>query len=251
MVLMKNVRKCCNFKKNKAKRRTILIFFYVWKHTIGIFSHRFACITLIINTSNFMETLFATPKVAIKKVNPDAIFVAPPHPGKEDLPLHDLGQPRAITAPLTNPRLSYYGGPLLANVEVYTIFWGAHWTTAPLNALMTQINTFFNAILVSPMIDQLAEYSIAGFNIGHGHLIGSKAISTGAPTAGVTDTAIRTQLKAWIKAGIVPPQNANTLYFIYTEPNISVVMGGHKSCASFCGYHNSITCELFGRDDGC
>jgi hypothetical protein len=139
-----------------------------------------------------------------------------------------------------NAHLTYFNGPLIPNVEVFTIFWGKNWgSSQPAKKLMVKINTFFKAILISPLMNQLAEYSVFGQKIGHGKLIGSKAIAASAPVASVTDTVIRTQLSKWIKKKLVPPTTKNSLYFIYLEPGIVSIMGGSRSCHSYCGYHNN------------
>jgi hypothetical protein len=104
---------------------------------------------------------------------------------------------------------------------------------------MTQLNDFFGKILVSPLIDQLGEYSVPGQTIGHGTFLGTKTITANAPVGSVTDSAVQAQVKAWIAAGTVPKATANSLYFIYLDPGIVVVMGGSSSCKSFCGYHNN------------
>jgi len=152
----------------------------------------------------------------------------------------DLFDGKAHAAP-ANAHLTYNGGPLITNVEVFTIFWGKLWGTTP-NSLkiMQQLNRFFAAILVSPAIDQLKEYSRPGKIIGHGKLTGTKLIKTNAPVGSITDSAIKNQLKAWIAAGTVPKPNKNTLYFIYLDPGIISIMGGSKSCQNYCGYHNHV-----------
>jgi len=73
-------------------------------------------------------------------------------------------------------------------------------------------------------------------------LLGTKTITAGAPAPGttVTDAQIRTALNGWIAAHTVPSPTANTLYFIYTDVNVRVTMGGSASCTSFCGYHYNI-----------
>jgi hypothetical protein len=106
--------------------------------------------------------------------------------------------------------------------------------------MATRLNDFFKAILVSPLIDQLAEYSVAGKSIGHGTFIGSKVITANAPVGSVTDTTIRAQLQRWISARTVAARTPNTLYFIYLDPGIGSIMGGSKSCSSYCGYHNAV-----------
>ena len=148
------------------------------------------------------------------------------------------GQSHAAPA---NAHLTYNKGPLLTNAAVYTIFWGKKWGTTPVSTtLMSSLNAFFAAILVSPLLDQLQEYSVAGKVIGHGSFIGTKLIKAAAPAKSITDSAIQTQLQAWIAAGTVPKPTPNTLYFIYLDPGIVSIMGGSKSCQSYCGYHNNV-----------
>ncbi len=105
---------------------------------------------------------------------------------------------------------------------------------------MDNLADFFTAILVSPLIDQLAEYNVTGQTVGYGSFIGTKLIKTNAPVGSITDSAIRAQLSKWIKAKTVPKSTKNTLYFIYLDPGIISIMGGAKSCQNYCGYHNNV-----------
>jgi len=156
--------------------------------------------------------------------------------GGADQDLFD-GQPHA--AP-TGAHLTYQGGPLIQSVQIFTIFWGKLWGTTPSSQqMMDNLNKFFTAIVASPLIDQLAEYNVAGQSIGAGSFVGTKLISANAPAGSVTDSAIQAQLLKWIKAKTVPKNTKNTLYFIYLDPGIVSIMGGAKSCQSYCGYHNS------------
>jgi hypothetical protein len=153
---------------------------------------------------------------------------------------HDLFDGKAHAAPAT-AHLTYMGGLLLPNAAVFTIFWGMKWGAAASSIkLMSDLNKFFTTILISPAIDQLQEYSVPGQAIGHGSLIGTTLIKTNAPVGSLTDSAVQQQLKAWIAAGTVPKPTKNTLYFIYLDPGIISIMGGSKSCQSYCGYHNHV-----------
>ena len=148
------------------------------------------------------------------------------------------GKPHAVPA---SAHLTYNGGPLIENVQVFTIFWGKLWGQSPASTtLIQQLNQFFGAILTSPLIDQLAEYNVPNQAIGHGSFTGTKVISANAPSGSIADSAIQTQLKSWIAAKIVPPTTNNTLYFIYLDPNVVSIMGGSKSCQSYCGYHSNV-----------
>src|SRR5947209_12553908 len=61
-------------------------------------------------------------------------------------------EPRVAPA---SAHLTYFNGPLLTNVKVYVIYWGKLWgTTAASTNLIHKIESFFKAILVSPLMDQ-------------------------------------------------------------------------------------------------
>src|ERR1700730_18138329 len=79
------------------------------------------------------------------------------------VPLH---HPQALEA--SAPQLTYRNGPLLSAVEVFTVFWGATWNSAPQLTLMNNMNAFFDYILTSALIDQLAEYNVGNHKISHG-----------------------------------------------------------------------------------
>lgn len=57
------------------------------------------------------------------------------------VPMHP-GAARVAQAPAT--QLTYRGGLLLTEVQVFTIFWGATWQDAANSALMTKMNRFFD-----------------------------------------------------------------------------------------------------------
>lgn len=181
----------------------------------------------------------------------DAIRIAPLHVGKSKVLLGDLkfkkgdGDLFASVPFFASPKLIYNGGALIENVEVYTIFWGKNWDSSAIyKSLAQNINNFFTSILISPLIDQLSEYSTTTpkYTIGHGTLIGTKNIVVHAPASGksITDSAIQKALQSWITAGAIAPVSPNRLYFIYTDLNVKVIMGGSSSCTNFCGYHNNM-----------
>src|SRR5262245_7109635 len=103
----------------------------------------------------------------------DLIRIVPLHVGDTVLQATDG---IAAVAPAA-PHLTYRNGPLLTNVEVFTIFWGPVWQQAPNSALVPQLNQFFDVILKSAVIDQLHEYSVPGKKIGHGKRNGSIMIA--------------------------------------------------------------------------
>jgi hypothetical protein len=159
------------------------------------------------------------------------------------VPLHrpEAERVRAAVA----PQLTYRGGLLLTAVEVFTVFWGAEWKQAPQSALVANLNLFFDYILTSPLMDQLAEYSVPGKNIGHGRRTGTATLASPAPNSSVEDRVIQQVLQQEIAAKNVPAPGPNSLYFFFLPPGVQVVLGGSASCRDFCGYHDSTSDNIF------
>ncbi len=160
--------------------------------------------------------------------------VVPLHPGKAK-----------AAAPQVTPKLTYRNGPLLTAVQVFTIFWGATWNEAPQSALLTKVNEFFDFILSSQLLDQLAEYSVPNQTISHGVLIGTITLSTPVPGKTVDDSAIQNLIQQEISAGTLPASTPNSLYFVFLPPGVTVTQGGSASCQVFCGYHDAINNSVF------
>jgi len=160
------------------------------------------------------------------------------------VPLHIPEEERA-PAPAAPAQLVYNNGPLLTVVQVFTIFWGSAWQQSPLGDLVSNINSFFDYILTSPLMDQLAEYSISGQNIGHSSRIGTTTITTSDPGSSVTDSDIQQLLNNGIANNTLPQPGANTLYFVFLPSGVTVSQGGSSSCQAFCGYHDNINGQIF------
>lgn len=165
------------------------------------------------------------------------------------VPLHDPGGLMADIAGASAappPLLTYRGGPLLSAVEVFTVFWGAAWQQAAQGAVAAKLNQFFDFILTSALIDQLAEYSVSGHPIGHGRRTGTATITHPTLRHSVTDHAIQHMLQQEISTNAAfPHPNANALYFVFLPPGVKVSQGGSRSCMSFCGYHEDINGQIF------
>ena len=164
------------------------------------------------------------------------------------VPLSTAGEVVAVAAgaePAPLPQLVYYDGPLLAAVEVFTVFWGSWSQAAEGAAVVEQVLAFFDFVLSSELIEQLAEYSVPGQTIGRGSRIGTRTIATTPPGTSVSDGAIQQLLQQAIAAGTLPQPNANTLFFLFLPPGIAVVQGRSRSCEAFCGYHNASSSNLF------
>ena len=168
------------------------------------------------------------------------------------VPMKPFGVRTLEEAPLSRRQLTYRNGPLLTAVEIFTVFWGAAWRGAQAE-LVGQLNQFFQYIVGSPLIDQLAEYSRPGLTIGHGTFAGTQIVADSEPGASISDDRIQSFLstnpaakQAWADpAGNSEKQLSNRLVFLYLPPGTVVNMGGSASCTGFCGYHSDIEGQRF------
>lgn len=124
----------------------------------------------------------------------------------------DAGTPTTDAAgPSTAPQLTYRNGTLLTAVEVFTIFWGSAWEQAHA-LLVPEINQFFDFILKSPLMTQLAEYSVPGKQIGAGSRTGTITLTSPPLHQSVSDTAIQHLLYQEISTNAALPRpTPNTL----------------------------------------
>jgi hypothetical protein len=156
------------------------------------------------------------------------------------VPLHG----DALAAPVSAAHLIYRGGPLLQTTQVFVVFWGTAWEGAQA-PLVQQLNQFFDFVLTSALIDQLGEYSVPGKSIGHGSRTGSVILSTDPPPT-IADAAIQAFIQQEIASGSAVPQpTADTLYFIYLPPGVTISLDGGTSCSNFCGYHSDVNGRIF------
>jgi hypothetical protein len=162
-----------------------------------------------------------------------------------DAPIRIVPLRGEALAPVTAPKLTYRGGPLLSEVQVFVFFWGDTWQQDPQVALVQQINSFFDYVLTSEMVDQLAEYSVPGQTISHGTRTGSIELTT-APPSRLSDGDVKQLLQQEISSDpAVPQPNSSSLYFVYLPPGVTVGLSGGASCANFCGYHSDIDAQVF------
>jgi hypothetical protein len=129
------------------------------------------------------------------------------------------------------------GGPVLANVEVETVYMGDYWNTTAGQALAKQIDGFYSYITSSPYMGILSQYGV-----NPGTFTGETVIPNSFnPGDTLDDTTIQGIVQQAISSGTLAAPDANTLYAIYTPPNVQVTLDGDSSLAGLLGYHSSFT----------
>jgi uncharacterized repeat protein (TIGR01451 family) len=160
----------------------------------------------------------------------------------------------------TGAHLTYFGGPVISNIQVVAVFWGPNvFSGITANGAIDQ---FYTDITTSRYFDLLTEYTTVGVTgpggattnqtIGHGTFGGKFTITPslcpGPAACSVTDTQVQAELTSQINAGHLPaPQTdahgiVNTYYAIYFPPSVTISIDATtKSCVSggFCAYHSN------------
>ncbi len=173
------------------------------------------------------------------------------------VPYRDPNSSSAIVgfAAPAGAHLTYFGGPVISNVQVVQVLYGnGSYLPQVAGTTTPSVGTFFSDITNSSFMDMLSEYNttIAGGTnqtIGHGSFGGIFTIIPSAANNGATisDAQIQSELLAQINAGHLPAPvtdaagNVNTLYMIYFPPGKKISLGNSQSCQAggFCAYHGT------------
>jgi hypothetical protein len=140
---------------------------------------------------------------------------------------------------LNNINATYRGGALLQHVQVSTLFMGQAWQSSPYTK---PINEFFRTLFADGRyMNNLAQYSAGGYQIGNGSLVATTTDHRPA-AAKVSDDEIRAEVALAIQYKALPPAGPDSLYVVYTAPGTVVVQSdGSDSVNNFAGYHGYVT----------
>ncbi|MDE2292267.1 MAG: hypothetical protein KGL53_09305 [Elusimicrobia bacterium] len=144
------------------------------------------------------------------------------------------GHAKAPISIKSDPKLAYYGGPMLGNVKVQVVYWNKD------VAYQDRLPGFYSTITGSPYFDWLKEYDAGKSAVGEGSYAGSYADSVPAASGSqIKDADIRAELGKLIEKGKVTQPDPNTLYMVYFPPGLNIDLDGNGSCQVFCAYHNT------------
>lgn len=123
--------------------------------------------------------------------------------------------------------LTYFGGPILTHVDVHPVFWNSA------TKLQANANSFYPAVVTSPLYSMLAQY-----NIGFG--TASNGIVDTNRTRSVSDKTVQTRISTLIGNGALPAPGPNTYYPVHFPSGMTITApDGSRSCVVFCAYHGT------------
>ena len=156
---------------------------------------------------------------------------------------HD--RPVGFAAP-AGAHLTYFGGPIISNVQVVQVLYGSGSYNAQVAGTTSPtMGNFYSDITgtSSGLITLLTQYNTpvsggTGQTFGNGSFGGLFQIVPAAGNNGstITDAQIQSELLAQITAGHLPSPmldaagNPNTLYMIFFPPGKTITQGGSNSC---------------------
>src|SRR6185437_8453210 len=173
--------------------------------------------------------------------------------------------PVGFAAP-AGAHLSYFGGPIISNVQVIEVLYGSgSYNSQVAGTTSPTMGQFYGDITGanSGYITLLQQYNTnisGGTNqvFGNGTFGGLFQIVPSSANNGstISDTQIQSELLAQITAGHLPAPvldaagNPNTLYMIFFPPGKTITQGGSSSCVAggFCAYHGTTSTLLNGKN---
>ena len=141
--------------------------------------------------------------------------------------------PQPIAAACGDPTFrNPSNGYVIPHVNVVGVIWGSNVTP-----LVSTMVGFYVDILNSQYMDWLSEYSTPGTTIGRGVFRGMFQITPHNPNLSLSDADVQSELTYQISHGILPSNDANTLYAVYMPTNATVVDPFGVPTIACGGYH--------------
>ena len=198
-----------------------------------------------------------------------ALPTVPDRPRLHIVAVRDPNDPNAAAVGFAAPagaHLSYFGGPIISNVQVVQVLYGSGSYNAQVAGTTSPtMGQFYGDITGSGsgLVSLLQQYNTpvsggTGQTFGNGTFGGLFQIVPSAGNNGstITDAQIQSELLAQITAGHLPAPildaagNPNTLYMIFFPPGKTITQGGSNSCQAggFCAYHGTTSSLLGGKN---
>jgi hypothetical protein len=119
------------------------------------------------------------------------------------------------------PSFSDHGGPVIGQVHLYLVFWGAAWNTGTTSPSMGAVTDAVVNILTGPYMNSLHQYRSIGSGWLEGTVLVSNAVgsSPATPPANFSNSDVETLLTNLIAAGRLPdPSTDSELLYMVMLP---------------------------------
>ena len=150
-------------------------------------------------------------------------------------------------------KVAYYGGPVISNVKVFTVFWGDKVNPE----IVQKFPDFYKTLANSSYMDWMKEYNTnvtsaegkPGTNqtIGRGTYGGTFTITPNNAAISLDKKDVEAELVKQVEQGKLPAPDANTLYMIHYPPGVTLLTGGEASCQTWCADHEGFQNAKYGN----
>jgi hypothetical protein len=148
-------------------------------------------------------------------------------------------------------QMEYFGGGVFSTVKVVSVLWGPNVN----KTWVAGLPGYFTALTNSTFVDQLGEYSTKGAHsvnhhkgtnqtIARGTYLGQVQITPKNKGTSLTDDMVQDELAYQIGKGVLPKNDANTVYMTYFPPGVSIHLFHLTSCQQFGAYHEAVDFAL-------
>ena len=125
--------------------------------------------------------------------------------------------------------LTYYGGPVIKNMDITMLTWGQ-------TAFVNELKSFYTALVKSSLYSLLHQYDIG---LGTFNLVIDITMFAPNKTTIDDNDDIKPFLISLVQKGIIIP-TANSYFPIHFGPSQSIGRLGLWSCQQFCAYHSTL-----------
>jgi hypothetical protein len=129
--------------------------------------------------------------------------------------------------------LSYHGGPVLGNFEIYPLYYG-NWSSADIAAQQNYL-TGLTAYLSGAGAPAGEQTMMQQYGVNRATVAADKSASAPAGTTGVSDTDLHTLIHANQASKNLPAYGSNTLIMVFLASGMTASSASNGSCA----YHSS------------
>jgi hypothetical protein len=153
-----------------------------------------------------------------------------------------VGRPDPATCHPRKETLTYHGGDLVANADVFLLFWGPMWTSDPEHiTTRTALEDLFTDLGSTGFPCALSEYALPAHPLNPSTFNGSYVLTSSPPNP-LPDASIRAEIQHQIALGHAPSRTDDRVYIVVSEKGVVVDGGGETGCGgsnfTFCGYHD-------------
>jgi Phosphate-induced protein 1 conserved region len=155
----------------------------------------------------------------------------------QSTPIHGSGivRPNGQVSPLTQPPISYHGGPVMPLPHNVHLVWYGNWSG---NTATTILPSLVSGFRGSAYFNINSGYADAfGTRVVDTAMVGTQVFDNYSQGLVLTDQTLKTVLTQKLQSGALPT-DSNAIYFVLTSSDVDEQGSLGEFCVNFCGFHS-------------